>query len=169
MISNEVKLIPVTIDEKNVLENLLTLFLHDLSEYADDLKINKEGKFEYNGLELYFKFEDLRPFFIYFNNEIAGFVFLNSGKFAPKDIDFSVHELFILKGYRKRGIGSIAVCKILNSYKGKYKIGQLINNKNAINFWTNFYKAQGIEYKETKELFDGLDVVYQAFDVSKRI
>jgi predicted acetyltransferase len=165
MISDEVKLAPIAIEEKHILENLLTLFLHDLSEFADDIKVNEDGKFEYNGLELYFKYEDLKPFFICFKNEIAGFVFLNTGKFVPKDSDISIHELFILKAFRRKGVGAIAVKKILDLNKGKYKIGQLINNKQAINFWTNFYRKQGIEYQETKEMFGGLDVVYQAFEI----
>lgn len=33
-------------EKENVLKNIVSLYLHDLSEYADDLKINSEGKFE---------------------------------------------------------------------------------------------------------------------------
>ena len=52
----------------------MNLYLHDLSEFVSDLKINEDGKFEYEGFELYFSSEDLRPFFIIYQGEMVGFI-----------------------------------------------------------------------------------------------
>lgn len=165
MNSDEVKLVPIPIEKINILENLMALYLHDLSEFAEDLKINDCGKFVYDGLEYYFKTEELRPFFIYFKNEIAGFILLNSGRYVPMVIDYSVHEFFILKSFRKKGIGSMAINKIFEIYKGKYKIVQLAKNRLAIEFWTNLYKANEIKYSEMEEISDGLECAMQIFNV----
>jgi len=151
MSSNEIKLERVTIESKAKLENLMSIYLHDLSEFADDLKINKDGKFEYDGLEMYFKSEDLTPYFITFQGEVAGFVLFNTGRYAPRDIDYVVHELFLLKGFRNKGIGNSAIRILLDTYKGKYRIVQISSNKPAVNFWTKFYANQGIKYIESKE------------------
>lgn len=160
---NEVTLEKVTFESITKLENLMSLYLHDLSEYASDLKISNNGKFEYEGLDLYFKAEDLHPFFITHQGETAGFVLLNSGKYVPRDIDYEVHELFLLKGYRKKGISTAAINNLLNLYKGTYKIVQIASNSPAIHFWTNFYKRNGINYTEVNDVFDGIDGRAQIF------
>jgi Fe-S cluster biosynthesis and repair protein YggX len=43
---NEKKLERISIESKAKLENLMSIYLHDLSEFASDLKINEDGKFE---------------------------------------------------------------------------------------------------------------------------
>lgn len=165
MNKDEVKIVQINIEDINILENLMALYLHDLSEYADDLKVNGVGKFVYEGLEFYFKTEELKPFFIYAQDEIAGFILLNSGRYVPMIIDYSVHEFFILKSFRKKGIGSMAIKRIFDMYKGKYKIVQLAKNELAISFWRNLYKTSNISYSEMQEKSDGLHCVMQIFDV----
>ncbi|MBU5592321.1 GNAT family N-acetyltransferase [Clostridium sp. MSJ-4] len=162
---NETKLERITVDSKAKLENLMSIYLHDLSEFAADLKINEEGRFEYDGLELYFKSEDLTPYFIIYQGEVAGFVLFNKGKYVPKDIDYVIHELFILKGFRKKGIGIAAIRILLDQCKGKYRIVQISTNKIAVNFWIKFYENQGIKYIESKEKLDDLDGNVQIFNV----
>ncbi len=162
---NEIKLELVTIESKEKLENLMSIYLHDLSEFADDLKINEDGKFEYDGLEMYFKSEDLTPYFITYQGEMAGFVLFNTGKYVPKDIDYVVHELFLLKGYRKKGVGNAAIRILLDTYKGKYKIEQISSNMSAVNFWRKFYEKQGIKYIESKEINYDFECSVQIFDI----
>lgn len=162
---NKAKLERVTVVSKVKLENLMSIYLHDLSEFADDLKINEDGRFEYDGLDLYFKSEDLTPYFITYQGEVAGFVLFNTGKYVPKDIDYVVHELFILKNFRNKGIGSAAIRILLDEFKGKYRIVQISTNKTAVNFWIKFYDKQGIKYIESKEKLDDLDCDVQIFDV----
>jgi predicted acetyltransferase len=162
---NKLELKSITSDQKHILESLMSLYLHDLSEFADDLKVNEEGKFEYEGLELYFKTEDLKPFFIIYQSEVAGFVLLNTGKYTPKDIDYIVHELFLLKGYRKKGLAGATVKKLLDLYKGNYKVVQIASNKPAVSFWKRFYEEQGIQYIESKEVVDELEGIVQTFHV----
>ncbi len=162
---SKIKLEEVTLKSKFKLENLMGLYLHDLSEFASDLKINQDGLFKYEGLDLYFTSEDLRPFFIVCEEEIVGFLLLNSGKYVATDIDYVVHELFILKGFRKKGIAGVAIKEVFHLYKGKYEVTQLMDNKTAIKFWTNFYKVEGIKYVETKEIVDDLHGCKQTFNI----
>lgn len=162
---NETNLERITIESKARLENLMSIYLHDLSEFATDLKINEDGKFEYDGLELYFKSEDLTPYFITFQSEVAGFVLFNKGKYVPKDIDYVVHELFLLKDFRNKGVANAAVKILLDTYKGKYRIVQISTNKTAVKFWTKFYEKQGIKYIESKSKHDNLQCNVQIFNV----
>lgn len=139
-LGENIKVVKIGEEKINILMNLLSLYLHDLSEFADDLKINEEGKYEYEGIKYYFIKEELNPFFIYYNDEIAGFVLLNGGKYVPGDAEYSIHEIFILKSFRGKGVATIAIKKIFEMYKGKYKVEQLQDNKLAVKFWNGFYK-----------------------------
>ena len=161
---DNINLVKVKLEGKAKLKGLMSLYLHDLSEFAKDLKINEDGLFEYEGIDLYFEDEELMPFFICSENEVVGFVLVNSGKFIGPNIDYSIHELFILKGFRKKGIARIAIKKILNSYMGEYKVEQLKENKTAIRFWKNFYEVQSIKYIEQKEEIDGFECLIQIFN-----
>jgi len=161
-----VNLVPVAQEKQNKLENLMTLYLHDLSQYAQDLKVNEDGRFEYDGLELFFKREGLHPYFINLQTETVGFILLNSGKFVPADIDYCVNELFLLKGYRGKGIAAAAINELTKTYPGKYLVAQLANNKPAIDFWRSLYKRNNIEFEEKEETFDGLQCITQIFSVS---
>ena len=162
---NGTKLERITIDSKSKLENLISIYLHDLSEFANDLKINNEGKFEYDNLDLYFKSQDLTPYFITYQGEVAGFILFNSGKYVPKHIDYVINKLFILKSFRKKGIASAAIKILLDNYKGNYRIVQISSNKKAVNFWMKFYEKQGIEYVESEEKYDELEGNIQIFNV----
>lgn len=150
-------MVKISEEKENILKNLVSLYLHDLSEFADDLKINEGGRFEYDGIEYYFNRQGLKPFLIYCNNEIAGFILLNTGSFVPEEAQYSIHELFILKSFRKKGIATMAIKKIFQIYKGKYKVEQLQDNKLAIIFWNRFYKKQNIDYEEKVEVIDNLN------------
>lgn len=159
----DVKVEIIESEKENVLKNIVSLYLHDLSEYADDLKINSEGKFEYSGLHYYFTEKELTPFFIYWKSEIVGFVLLNSGKYVPGDAEFSIHEIFVLKSFRGMGVAFSAVSKIAEMYQGKYRVEQLKDNLPAIRFWKSFYKKMNIDYVEKEEVLDGYEVYVQLF------
>ena len=158
-------LIKIGKEKESILRNLINLYLHDLSEFADDLKTDQEGKFEYDGINYYFIEEELIPFLIYCNDEIAGFILLNTGKYVPGDAQFSIHEIFILKSFRGKGVATIAIKEIFEIYKGKYKVEQLQDNKLAINFWNAFYSKQNIAYKEEIEVIDGFNCCSQIFTI----
>lgn len=162
---NEIKLEVVAKEKKDILENLISLYLHDLSVYAGDLKISRNGKFEYEGIDFYFSREDLKPFFICLNGEIVGFLLFNSGKFVPKGIDYNVHELFVLKVFRKKGIAGTAVKKLFKTYRGIYQIEQLVNNETAVMFWKHFYRKEGIRYSEKVQLVDGFECCIQKIEL----
>ncbi|MEG2936311.1 MAG: GNAT family N-acetyltransferase, partial [Clostridium sp.] len=117
------------------------------------------------GIEYYFSKEELNPFLIYCNGKIAGFVLLNSGKYVPKDIEYSIHEIFILKSFRGKGVATNAIKKLFDMYKGKYKVKQLQDNKLAVNFWSKFYKNEDIDYEEEVEVIDGFNGCSQVFEV----
>lgn len=154
-----------TVNEKAIMENLISLYLHELSQYVDDLKINKEGKFQYEGIELYFSKDELYPFFIYYKDEIIGFILLNTGKYAGEGKDYLINEFFILNSYRRRGLGTKVVESLFYQYKGRYYLAQLQDNKPAIEFWKNLYIKLHIQYSQIEEIFGDCKCYSQTFEI----
>ena len=162
--NDKVKLIEIDKCKDVVLKNLVSLYLHDLSEFADDIKMNNEGKYEYGGIDYYFSEKELIPYLIYDDDEVAGFILFNTGKYAGSgQADCSIHELFVAKSFRSRGIATRAVRRLLEMHKGIYRVEQLEKNKLAISFWKRFYDKNKINYDEKVEVIDGLNCFVQIF------
>ncbi|GIO56952.1 GNAT family N-acetyltransferase [Paenibacillus cineris] len=103
----------VNAGRKEVLKNLMTLFLHDLSEFNEKLDLNTEnGLFEFEVFEWFFEKEGLTPFFINLDGKSIGFILLQSGPYSNQEYaDYVLNSFFILKKYRRKGIGKLA-CRV---------------------------------------------------------
>jgi len=149
------------------LRHLMTLFLHDLSEFNDDLEINPgSGLFEFDNLEWFFEKEGLTPFFILHEEKIIGFILLQSGPFSNQEIsDYLLNSFFILRKYRRRGLGREACKVFFKQFPGRYAISQMKSNIPAIHFWKSIYRSFEIDTFEKEEIEDGQEVIYQYFKV----
>ncbi|MFJ8260496.1 hypothetical protein ACIQ4I_00840 [Rummeliibacillus sp. NPDC094406] len=49
-----IELIEANSENKNILENLFQYYLHDLSEYTENLSLESDGKFDSGDVELFF-------------------------------------------------------------------------------------------------------------------
>jgi predicted acetyltransferase len=133
------------------LKNLFNLFLHDLAEFNTELKIGPNCVYSVPKLESYYNHPGIISFLIYYKKEISGFVVISRPPYFSRDKKTSViQHLFILKGYRNKGIGTEAMKNIFKEYPGKYGVEQLPENKNAVNFWKALYKKCKVEYEMTK-------------------
>lgn len=66
----------MTVENKNVLWNLLQLYKYDFSEY-DASEISENGIYEYNYFEDYWIDKDRFPYLILIDNNLAGFAMVN--------------------------------------------------------------------------------------------
>ena len=129
---NIIKLKQVKKQDINLLDNLMQLYLHELS---NDFKIdfnNKICKYEYD-LKSYF--ENNKAYFILYNNDIVGFILVDINEDS-----FEISEIFILNNYKKQGIAKKAVYMVFNMYEGSWVVKVVPNSKTAENFWLNVIK-----------------------------
>lgn len=156
----------IGINRKLVLENLMTLFLHDLSEYADDIRIDADGLHRFDVLDWFFEKEGLIPYLIEADGEIAGFILIQSGPYTnPELADYVLNSFFILKRYRGRGVGTAAATQFFGHYPGRYCVAQLKRNVPAIRFWKHVYAHNNLKYHEREREEDGHPIVEQFFSV----
>ncbi|MCR8995235.1 GNAT family N-acetyltransferase [Brevibacillus sp. 7WMA2] len=160
-----ISLCPVSSRDKNIIFNLMPLYLHDLSAYTNNLTVDRQGRFVYENLDLYWEREALQPYLIKSAEDIVGFLLLNRPPFAPTGTDFYVNELFILTYYRRKGFARKALKQCFTDNPGNYMVVQMIKNKPAISFWHRLYEEEGIIFEERQDVLQDEPCLLQKFTI----
>jgi predicted acetyltransferase len=119
-----------------LLVNLLELYLHDLSE-SFPIHVGADGRFGYEFLPRYWTEAGRRfPFLIRSGSRVAGFVLVTRGSPATEDpTDLDVAEFFVLRQYRRSGVGRQAACLLWSRLPGRWVVRVSEGNPRALRFW----------------------------------
>src|SRR5436305_8412765 len=102
----QVEVMPALREQESILANLMQLYAHDFSEFHE-IEIGPDGKFTYKDLSLYWSEEGRHPFLVRVDGKPAGFVLVKKGSEVSGDrTTWDIAEFFVLRGYRRRGVGS---------------------------------------------------------------
>jgi predicted acetyltransferase len=131
----KIKIDPADINDKSILRNLLELYQYDFTEF-DRADIGDSGKYGYRYLDHYWTEPDRHPFLIKVSGKLAGFVLVSKYNYLSTDEDTRViAEFFIMRKYRRRGIGTQTAFNILDSFPGHWQVAQTTENIPAQEFW----------------------------------
>ena len=131
----QIDVLPATLDQQPILANLLELYSHDFSEFVE-VKLGADGRFGYPRLHLYWHEVHRHPFLIRADGELAGLVLVQQGSQitgAPEIWD--VAEFFILRTYRRHGVGLQAAHSVWQRFTGDWEIRVTARNTGAHDFW----------------------------------
>jgi predicted acetyltransferase len=117
-----------TIDEKPVLRQLLELYCHDFSE-LNGADVDERGVYRYPYLDNYWTEPERHPFLIRVDGRLAGLAFVRAG--SPHDMA----EFFIMRKYRRGGIGVEAARAVFARFPGEWQVRELAANVGAVAFW----------------------------------
>lgn len=120
-----------------LLANLLELYIHDMSEVFPHVELGPDGRFGYRRLPLYWSEPDRRfAFLIRCDGRIGGFVLVTRGSPAVSDPTvLDVAEFFVVRQYRRSGVGRRAAFLLWNQLPGKWIARVLVGNRGALAFW----------------------------------
>ena len=94
--------------QKVILRQLLEFYCYDFSEYLFT-DVNEQGLFNYRHLESYWSEPNRIAHFIMVNGKYAGFVLINKQfKIINDPSGHVISEFFVMRRYRRKGVGSIA-------------------------------------------------------------
>lgn len=149
----DIKLEKAAIDQKSILRNLLELYNYDFTEFDPD-DVDEHGLYGYKYLDHYWTEENRYPFLIKVNNNLAGFVLVRRiGTNSSDNNIYSIAEFFVMKKYRKAGVGKRVANMVFNTFQGEWKVSQIENNIPAQRFWRNviseYTRDQFEEIRET--------------------
>src|SRR3954464_13541478 len=117
----------VTYGDKEVLRRLIEFYDYDFSEILG-WDVNEHGTFGYRYFDQYWTDPDRLPLFIRVDGRLAGFALVAAGE--PHDMA----EFFIMRKYRRTGIGTEAARAIFERFPGPWQVRQEEANVGAIDF-----------------------------------
>ncbi len=129
--TREVELVEVRASERDILANLMQLYLYDTSEYNDD-DMDADGRFSHGAyFDLYWREPERHPFFILCDVRRVGFALVR--EFEPGK--HSIAEFFIARKHRRSGVGKRAAFDLFDRFPGEWHVAQEEGNVPAQRFW----------------------------------
>lgn len=136
-----IEVIPAGPEQEPTLSNLLQLYAHDFSEFHN-VDIGDDGRFTYPSLPLYWTQSGRYPILIRVDGELAGFVLVNKGsEISHNENVWDLAEFFVLRGYRRRRVGTRAAHEVWRRFPGQWEVRVLQSNASARDFWTRAITA----------------------------
>jgi predicted acetyltransferase len=124
------EVIPAAPAEAPIIANLLELYAHDFSKFHN-VEIGEDGRFGYSPLPLYWSEPDRHPFFIKLDGKLAGLVLV-----TRQEAVWDMAEFFVLRGCRRRGIGTQAAHEVWRRFPGPWQVRVMQKNTSAQHFWS---------------------------------
>ena len=165
----DIQTIPASLEQASVIAQLYELYTYEMTDLAD-FDIHDNGYYGYDELPLYWTDPSRYPYLIWVNKKLAGFVLIQKGSPIKDNPDiWDMAEFFIMRKFRKKGVGQVVVQKVLTQFPGPWQIRVWSNNTTAHAFWQavieRFLKRSIVPISQTYQGHDGL-LVY-CFNSSK--
>ena len=129
----DITLKEIELEKKDILNNLMQLYLHNISLSFPMNFDSNTGMYGYDDIEKYFENDNNKAFLILIDLS------------DEKNI---VQEMFILNNYKRKGVGKTAVSTLFDKFRGNWEIKSLPCSESAEKFWISSVK----EY--TNDQFD---------------
>jgi predicted acetyltransferase len=141
-----------TASERPVVENLMQCYLHDFSEFTN-VTMDDQGRFEYPYLDHYWRVPDRWPLLIRQGKDVVGMALVRQVVDPAGGHTFhEMAEFFILRNYRRMGLGCAAAKLIFERFSGSWQVAILKSNHEAQTFWQAVITAQvGTQYQRHDE------------------
>ena len=165
----DVQVVEASLEQKPALHRLMQLYLHDSSEFTGD-DASVDGEFRYGYFEEYWREPDRSPFLIYYGDNLAGFVLVNTHTLVLEQGEGrAISEFFVMRKYRRQGVGRQAAFYAFDRFPGLWEIRENINNLAGQQFWrTIIGEYTGGEFSDTVLNTSSWNGSVQTFDNSQR-
>lgn len=121
--------------QKVIIENLMQFYLYDFTQFLD-IDLTEQGDFApYPDLHEYWTNRETRfPYLITYQHKPAGFALVDRMD-DKAEADFYLSEFFVMKKYRRSGLGTWASHQLFDRLRGGWKVTQVSTNTPAQTFW----------------------------------
>jgi predicted acetyltransferase len=145
----EVALVDVPLSGEPVLERLMQLYAYDFSEIMP-LDVDEDGRFARSRALATCWTEPWRhPYFVRVDGQLAGFTILDERSRLTGDPEVAdVAEFFVLRRYRRQGVGAEAAAHAFARYPRRWEVRQTMANVAATAFWRRTIASYADAYDE---------------------
>jgi predicted acetyltransferase len=147
----QVEVVEATDDDRTVVRRLLQLYHYDFSEF-DGADVNPHGEYLHRYLDEYWTDADRQAFLFRVGGAWAGLALVFTGE--PHDIA----EFFVLRKYRRHGIGAQAAASLFERLPGRWTVRQQLANPAATAFWRTAIRHGFEEHQQGTEIVQSFTV-----------
>jgi len=138
---------PALPSDRLLLENLTQLYLHDFSAFHADtavLDLGDDGRFDPDPpLDRWWQAHDHVPLLLRWHGRLAGFALINADSQMDAPVDHAIAEFFIVRKYRRSGLGLATAHAIFNRWPGAWEAAVMRANIGARLFWDRAVRSHG--------------------------
>jgi predicted acetyltransferase len=127
---DEVEVVPVTLDEKSVLGQLVQFYRYDFASIRG-YELDEDGVIPYRLLDRYFDEPNREACFIRRGGKLAGFTMTSA---LDADVR-SVSEFFVVRHHRRQRVGWNAARSMFRRHPGRWTLQFDSANEEAAAFW----------------------------------
>ena len=131
----EVQVVPALASQQAILRHLIDLYAYDFSALLG-LDVGEDGRFPFRELAPFWTDDWRHAFFVRVAGKLAGFALVEDR--SRLDGTTGVHdmaEFFILRKYRRQGVGAQAARRLFQRFPGRWQVRQRAQNPDATAFW----------------------------------
>lgn len=127
---------PVPAPGEPILDRLMQLYAYDFSELTG-WDIADDGAFFSGESKAVYQRQPWRhAFLLRVDGHLAGFAILDEKSRITGDPEvMDVAEFFVMRKYRRRGIGAVAAARAFDMFPRNWEVRQMAGNDAAIAFW----------------------------------
>ncbi len=129
----EFELRPGVSSDRVVVDRLVELYLYDYSEF-DGFDVDEHGMYRYDDLDYYWMEKDREILVFKVNGKWAGFAMISEDVLLD-GAQRSIDNFFVMRKYRRQGVGALAARTIFERTPAAWEICILSNNTPACAFW----------------------------------
>ena len=131
-----VEIVPIPEDRQDVLFQLWQLYVYDFSE-LDGGDVGEDGRYASSiYLGEYWRDPRRHPYVVRVDGKLAGFVLVHRRERLADDPGVTrMAEFFIMRKYRRRGVGELVATRIFDQFPGRWDVSEIAQNVGAQAFW----------------------------------
>lgn len=149
------RLIEANEENRPLFERLLQLYLHDVSEFSN-AEPHDDGLYCYRDCDDFWSDENKFPFLFMLRGKPAGIILIKSEALNSGATQYEFCDLFVLKCYRRLGIGEEIARMVFGQYQGRWQIRVVEQNDVARSFWRQVMRRYTFRrYRELRADADG--------------
>lgn len=132
----KIELIRAQPQHRSLVRRLYELYCHDFSPMTRS-PIGDDGWWTDDDFLRVWPDDELQIFLVRLDDHWAGFAWVARGSYIDPFIDdhFLMDEFFILRQYRRQGLGEQVAVRLFSKFSGTWEIGEIPENVEAQAFW----------------------------------
>lgn len=162
------RLTPATLEDYDALYQMAQLYQYDFAEFIPG-ELDQNGEYPYLDVQRYLTGLQHAAYLGRVDGYLRGFALVDHQRQQGDGPGRYLAEFFVLRPYRRQGIGRALARQLFDTYRGVWEIAEVEPNTPAQAFWRRvigeYTNGRYREFRSVDE--EGINCIWQVFDSSQ--